>query len=138
MFKTASATFGVCLLLSADARAEPVALSGQALSEMIGGAVVVLDTPLGTKLPITYGEDGRMEVNKPSRVFTAEEVPVPGFLFDDPAVRKELALYYSSVRRADDSLGQILRALRESGEEDRTLIFFLSDHGMPQIGRAHV
>ena len=78
-----------------------------------------------------YGEDGRMEVNKPSRVFTAEEVPVPGFLFDDPAVRKELALYYSSVRRADDSLGQILRALRESGEEDRTLIFFLSDHGMP-------
>ena len=78
-----------------------------------------------------YGEDGRLEVNKPSRVFTADEVPVPGFLFDDPAVRRELALYYSSVRRADDSLGQILRALRESGEEDRTLIFFLSDHGMP-------
>jgi N-sulfoglucosamine sulfohydrolase len=78
-----------------------------------------------------YGEDGQMEVNKPSRVFTAAEVPVPGFLFDDPAVRGELAQYYSSVRRADDSLGAILRALRESGEEERTVIFFLSDHGMP-------
>lgn len=78
-----------------------------------------------------YGEDGRMEVNKPSRVFTAEEMPVPGFLFDDPEVRGELAQYYSSVRRGDDSLGGILRALRESGEEERTVIFFLSDHGMP-------
>ena len=41
---------------------------------------------------------------KPSRIFTADEVPVPGFLFEDEAVREELALYYSSVRRADDCL----------------------------------
>jgi N-sulfoglucosamine sulfohydrolase len=78
-----------------------------------------------------YAEGGRPDPHKPSRVFTAAEVPVPGFLFDDPKVREELAEYYSSVRRADDSLGGILRALRESGEEERTLIFFLSDHGMP-------
>jgi len=78
-----------------------------------------------------YNEDGQAEVNKPSRVFTAAEVPVPGFLPDDPAVRGELALYYSSVRRADDCLGEILRALRESGEDERTIILFLSDHGMP-------
>ena len=31
----------------------------------------------------------------PSRIFTADEVPVPGFLFEDEAVREELALYYS-------------------------------------------
>lgn len=78
-----------------------------------------------------YGEDGNLEVNKPSRVFTAAEVPIPGFLFDDPGVREELAQYYSSVRRGDDSFGAILRALRESGEEDRTVILYLSDHGMP-------
>lgn len=78
-----------------------------------------------------YAEGGRPDPHRPSRVFTATEVPVPGFLFDDPKVRTELAEYYSSVRRADDSLGGILRALHESGEEERTLIFFLSDHGMP-------
>ncbi|MBL9210054.1 MAG: sulfatase [Opitutaceae bacterium] len=78
-----------------------------------------------------YNEDGQAEVNKPSRVFTAAEVPVPGFLPDDPAIRGELALYYSSVRRGDDCLGEILRALRESGEDERTIILFLSDHGMP-------
>ncbi|MCA9038552.1 MAG: sulfatase, partial [Planctomycetaceae bacterium] len=67
----------------------------------------------------------------PSRVFTAEETPIPGFLFDDPVVHKELAHYYSSVRRADDAVGQILLALEESKLADRTLVMFLSDHGMP-------
>jgi N-sulfoglucosamine sulfohydrolase len=46
-------------------------------------------------------------------------------------VRKELAHYYSSVRRTDDSVGAILAALKASGEDDRTVVMFLSDHGMP-------
>jgi len=69
--------------------------------------------------------------NVPSRVFTANEIAVPGFLPDDPIVRKELALYYSTVRRADDAVGEILSALKASGEEEETIILFLSDHGMP-------
>ncbi|MCW0220348.1 MAG: sulfatase [Prosthecobacter sp.] len=67
----------------------------------------------------------------PSRVFTPEEVPVPGFLVDDPVVRKELSHYYSSVRRGDDAVGAMLKALEESGEREKTVIIFLSDHGMP-------
>ena len=78
-----------------------------------------------------WNENGKPEENKPSRTFTAEEVKVPGFLPDDRAVRGELALYYSSVRRGDDCLGEVLRALKESGEDERTVIIFLSDHGMP-------
>jgi N-sulfoglucosamine sulfohydrolase len=77
---------------------------------------------------------GGQEIDDPhktSRVFTAEEVPVPGFLPDAPAVRKELAHYYSSVRRADDCVGEVLRALRESGQAEATVVIFLSDHGMP-------
>src|SRR5687768_4506273 len=35
--------------------------------------------------------------HKPTRVFMPEEVPIPGFLFEDPIVHKELAHYYSSV-----------------------------------------
>lgn len=69
--------------------------------------------------------------NVPTKVFTSEEVPVPGFLPDDPIIRKELAHYYSSVRRADDSVGAILDALKASGQEENTIIVFLSDHGMP-------
>ena len=78
-----------------------------------------------------WNEDGHPEVNPPSRIFKADEVPVPGFLPDDPRVREELALYYSTVRRGDDCVAQVLRALKESGEDERTVIVFLSDHGMP-------
>ncbi len=82
-----------------------------------------------------YALNNRGEVvkdpNKPSRAFTPEEVPIPGFLFDDPDVRLELAHYYSSVRRADDCVGEVLDALVESGQAASTLVLFLSDHGMP-------
>jgi N-sulfoglucosamine sulfohydrolase len=74
---------------------------------------------------------GGRDPNKPSRVFTADEVPVPKFIPATPAVRSELAQYYSSVRRADDCVGAVLKALDESGLAERTVVFFLSDHGMP-------
>jgi N-sulfoglucosamine sulfohydrolase len=76
---------------------------------------------------VKNGEDP----NVPSKVFTPEEIVVPGFLPDDPVIRKELALYYSSVRRADDAVGAILASLKASGQEENTIIVFLSDHGMP-------
>ncbi len=69
--------------------------------------------------------------NVPSKIFRPEEVPIPGFLFDHPDVRLELAHYYSSVRRADDCFGAIMKALLESGTGKNTVILFLSDHGMP-------
>jgi N-sulfoglucosamine sulfohydrolase len=82
-----------------------------------------------------YSEGGRDRLiddpNVPSRVFKPEETPIPGFLFEDKVVRAEMARYYSSVRRADDCVAAVLQALNESGEADRTVIFFLSDHGMP-------
>ena len=79
------------------------------------------------------GRDGETiaDAHQPSRVFTPEEVPTPRFLFEDPVVRKELAHYYSSVRRAEDCVGQILAALEASGQNDQTVVMFLSDHGMP-------
>jgi N-sulfoglucosamine sulfohydrolase len=71
------------------------------------------------------------EVFPPSRLYAAPEISVPGFLTDDAVIRQELAHYYSSVRRADDAVGQILQALKKSGEADNTLVMFISDHGMP-------
>ncbi len=58
MLRTVVAT--ACFCVFDVAFAAPVPLSGKSLSELIAGAVVDLDTPLGTKLSITYGNDGRM------------------------------------------------------------------------------
>jgi N-sulfoglucosamine sulfohydrolase len=68
---------------------------------------------------------------KPSRIYRPEEIVVPGFLVEDPVIRRELSHYYSSVRRADDAVGFILRALQGSGKSEDTLVMFISDHGMP-------
>ncbi|MHC4702560.1 MAG: sulfatase family protein, partial [Planctomycetota bacterium] len=82
-----------------------------------------------------YGMDGKSEVvpdkNRPSRIFTEDDVVVPGFLPDLAIARKELAHYYGSVRRADDCVAATLKALSDSGRADDTAVMFLSDHGMP-------
>jgi len=70
------------------------------------------------------------DIPAPSRVYKGDEIEVPGFLPELPDVRKEIAQYYSSVRRCDDTVGAVLRALRDSGQTENTLIMFLSDNGM--------
>ena len=64
-----------------------------------------------------------------TRQFNPNEIYVPGYLPDIPNVRKEVAQYYGSVCRADQSIGGVLHALNESGMADNTLVIFLSDHG---------
>ena len=66
----------------------------------------------------------------PARIYKPSEVEVPGFLPDLSDVRVELAQYYSSVHRLDESVGQMLRAIKDAGVENNTLVIFLSDNGM--------
>ena len=65
----------------------------------------------------------------PSRLFKPEEIAIPGYLPDLPGVRKEMATYYNSVRRLDDTVGRVLEALKASGMGDRTFVIFISDNG---------
>lgn len=62
--------------------------------------------------------------------FTPEEVTVPSFLEDIPDVRREVAQYYSSVRRFDASFGGVMTALKAAGRDVDTVVIVLSDHGM--------
>jgi len=73
---------------------------------------------------------GEAKYPPPARIYKPEEVAVPGFLPDLPNVRKEMAQYYSSAHRCDEAVGEVLRALKESGFEDSTLVMFLSDNGI--------
>ncbi len=63
-------------------------------------------------------------------IYSTNDVIVPPFLEDIPDVRKEVAHYFSSVRRLDMSFNGLLSALEASGEKDNTIVFFMSDHGM--------
>lgn len=58
------------------------------------------------------------------------DVTIPGFLPDIPDVRREVAEYYTSVRRMDTIVGGILDELDKAGLADNTVVMFMSDHGM--------
>ncbi len=83
-----------------------------------------------------HGNDAALQGDKgityppPSKVYSPEEVQVPGFLPDIPEVRREIAEYSSSVRRCDDTVGRVIDALKEAGVYENTLTMFLSDNGM--------
>ena len=52
---------------------------------------------------------------------------------DEPAVRRALQAYYGMVAFLDDQVGQVLRALEESGQAENTRIIYTTDHG-EQVG----
>jgi arylsulfatase A-like enzyme len=60
-----------------------------------------------------------------------EQVQVPRFLPDTPAVRNDLLDYYFEVQRFDRDLGRIIEALERAGELENTIIIVTSDNGMP-------
>lgn len=65
-----------------------------------------------------------------TRKIMPQEVIVPDFLPDLPEVRLEIAEYYTSVFRLDQTVGAILNALEKSGLAEHTIIIFISDNGM--------
>jgi len=65
-----------------------------------------------------------------SRKITTEEAEIPGFLPELRGVRQEVSEYFTSVHRCDQTVGQVLRALKDTGFEDSTLVMFLSDNGI--------
>jgi len=78
------------------------------------------------------GPDDLAEGEPPSRWVKPEEITeVPGFLEDLPEIRRELAGYYTNVRRLDDAVGAVLAVLKEEGFAENTLVMFYGgDHGM--------
>jgi N-sulfoglucosamine sulfohydrolase len=74
--------------------------------------------------PLTKGAEA------PSRIYSPDEITVPGFVSDLPEVRTELSHYYNSTRRLDDTFGKVMQALEESGQAENTLVLFLSDNGI--------
>ena len=55
-------------------------------------------------------------------IYAPDEIVVPPFLPDLPAVRQDLAAYYQAVSRFDSIVGALLKVIEASGRMDETLI----------------
>lgn len=60
---------------------------------------------------------------------------LPPYLRDTPQVREHYARYLSETSKMDQEFGRLLAALERSGELERTVIAYLTDHG-PSMHRA--
>ena len=54
--------------------------------------------------------------------------PLP--LYDTQTNREDMAAFITSAKVADECVGIVLDALKESGLEDDTIVFFTTDHGI--------
>ena len=61
-------------------------------------------------------------------------VETPPFLPDSPETREGIAGYYQQISRMDFGVGEVLKALDESGHAEETLVIFISDHGTSEPG----
>jgi N-sulfoglucosamine sulfohydrolase len=63
------------------------------------------------------------------KVFSPEQVEVPAYLPDTLKVRQSIASIYDHVYLMDKQIGQVLKALKEDGLTDNTIVIWTTDHG---------
>ena len=54
---------------------------------------------------------------------------MPPFYHDSPAMRKQFARVYNSIKLMDKRVGQLLERLEKDNLRDSTILFFYADHG---------
>lgn len=55
----------------------------------------------------------------------------PWFMEDTPENRSDIADYACAIQTVDECMGIIMKALRESGRNQDTIVLFTTDHGLP-------
>lgn len=86
-------------------------------------------------LSVCYRPQGDPDIKKTG--YSPDEMIVPPCLPDFPEVREDLVKYYERVSNMDQSIGPIIKALKESGREKDTMIMFFTDGGAPFPGMGY-
>jgi arylsulfatase A-like enzyme len=60
-----------------------------------------------------------------------QDVIVPPYLPNADSTRKDLALYYDEISRLDSYLGKVMQLLKDQGEDENTLVIYMTDNGRP-------
>ena len=61
----------------------------------------------------------------------SDGVTVPPFLPDNETVREDISEYYAEIEHIDRQVGGILDVLKRQGMQEKTIVVFTSDNGMP-------
>lgn len=61
--------------------------------------------------------------------YDPDNIDLPPYLVDTPETRQAMAKYYAEITYMDDQVGTVLQHLKETGQEDDTIIIFLTEQG---------
>jgi len=59
------------------------------------------------------------------------DVTVPPYLPDNEITRKDFALYYDEITRLDANIGMVMEALKRQGQDENTVVVYITDNGRP-------
>lgn len=80
------------------------------------------------KLPASWGRADLNALPKEVVESIRYNAPTPE-VRDEAAAKQHIAFYYANLAQMDDCVGQLLRALEETGNDRDTIIVYTSDHG---------
>lgn len=88
----------------------------------------------GGKLRGNGGESNRRMLERAEKVFgntvSPNQVQLPAYYPRDPVLLEDWAAYLDAVRLTDDHVGKVLTRLEGEGILDRTIVVFMTDHGI--------
>jgi len=66
-------------------------------------------------------------------VTAIDDVKLPPYLPEDFTIREDWAQYLDTVRYTDMEVGRVIQRLKDAGEFENTVIFFMTDHGISHV-----
>lgn len=80
------------------------------------------------KIPLPPNFQETIDTNYPLMIHRDEHLAK--YPREEKEVKKHIAEYYAMITHLDYEIGRLLDALRESGEEDNTIVVFTGDNGL--------
>jgi choline-sulfatase len=84
--------------------------------------------PEEMKLPSSWGKADLATLPREVVQSIQNNGPTPE-MRDETRAREHMAYYYANLAQMDDCVGQVLRALEETGHDRDTIVIYTSDHG---------
>jgi choline-sulfatase len=81
------------------------------------------------QIPDTWGKVDLATVPKEVRESITNDWVTPEMRDNPGNVKRHIAMYYANLAQMDDNIGVMLKALRDLGLEDDTIVMYTTDHG---------
>jgi len=104
-----------------------------AIWDVSGGKAHWRDRPAGKPFMAVFNyettHESRLFLKPTEGSVRPEQVRVPAYLPDTPAIRGDIASYYNLIEKMDGQLAERLAELEADGLTDDTIVFYYSDNG---------